>query len=74
MHSNRITLSYYLSPKHKSLLHRYLTSVHYNLEHGLVIVTDSFSPLDLDHTTFLVKVQIRSDVTSNTIPFCHVQN
>ena len=38
-----------------------LTSVHNNLEHGLKIVTESFSPLDLDCTS-LVKVQIRSDM------------
>ena len=48
-----------------------LTSVHYNLEYGLAIVTESFSPLDLDYTTSLVKVQIRSDRTSHAIPFCH---
>ena len=44
-----------------------LTSVHYNLMYGLAIVTESFSPLDLDYTTSLVKVQIRSYMTSNTI-------
>ena len=38
----------------------FLTSVHYNLEHGLAIVTESFSPLNLDHTTSFVKVWIRS--------------
>ena len=38
-----------------------LTSVHYNLEHGLVIVTETT-------TTSFVKVQTRSDMTSNTIP------
>ena len=37
-----------------------LTSVHYNLEHGLVIVTESFNLLNLDYTTSFVKVQIRS--------------
>ena len=71
MHSNWITLSYYSSPKHKSLLHRFwcasLTSVHNNLEHGLAIVTESFSPLDLDYTTSFVKFQIRSDMTSHAI-------
>ena len=45
-----------------------LTSVHYNLEHGLVIVTKSFSPLNLDYTVSFLKVQIRSDATSYTIP------
>ena len=34
-----------------------LTSVHYNLDHRLAIVTEAF-----------VKVQLRSDVTSHTIP------
>ena len=43
------------------------TSVHYNLEHGLVIATESFSPLNLYHVTSFVKVQIRSDMTSQTI-------
>ena len=64
-HSNWITLSYYSSPKHKSLLHRFqyasLTSVHYNSEHGLVIVMESFSPLYLDYITSFVKVQARCD-------------
>ena len=45
-----------------------LTSVYYNLEHMLAIVTESFSPVDLDYTTSLVKVWIRSDATSHTIP------
>ena len=35
-----------------------LTSVHYNLEYALAIVTKSFSPLDLEYTTSFVKVQI----------------
>ena len=48
-----------------------LTSVHYNLEHGLATLTESFSPLSLNYTTPLVKVWIRSDSTSHTIPFCH---
>ena len=39
-----------------------LTSVYYNLEHMLAIVTD------LDYTTSLVKVWIRSDATSHTFP------
>ena len=63
-----ITQSYYSSPKHKSPLHRYLihfSDFHkYNLEHGLAIVTESFSPLNRDHTTCFVKVQIRSDAIS----------
>ena len=33
-----------------------LTLVHYNLEHGLAIITESFSPLNLNHTTSFVKV------------------
>ena len=44
------------------------TSVHYNLEYGLAIVTESFHPFNLDYTTSLVKVWIRSDVTNHTIP------
>ena len=50
-----------------------LTSVHYNLEHGLAIITESFSPLNLNYTTSFVKVQI-SDTTGHTIPvltICH---
>ena len=35
-------------------------SVHCNLEHGLAIVTEIFSPLNPNYITFLVKVQIRS--------------
>ena len=35
-HSNWITLSYYSSPKHKSLIPKYL--IHINLEHGLEIL------------------------------------
>ena len=42
--------------------------VHYNLEHGLAIVTESFGPLNLDYTTSFVKVQTRSDMTSHAIP------
>ena len=45
-----------------------LTSVCYNLEHGLAIITESFSPLNLDYTTSFVKVQTRSHVVSHTIP------
>ena len=45
-----------------------LTSGHNNLEHGLAIVTESFSLLDLDYTTSLVKVQIRNDMTNHTNP------
>ena len=45
-----------------------LTSLHYNLEHGLVTVTESFSLLNLDYTISFVKVQTRSDVSSHTIP------
>ena len=43
------------------------TSVHYNLEHELAIVTESFSPLNLNYTTSLVKVWIRSDMIRHTI-------
>ena len=76
-HSYWITLTYYSSPKHKSLIPRYLiyispTSVHYNLEHRLAIVTKSFSLLNLDYTTSFVKVQTRCDETNHAIPFCHV--
>ena len=49
IHSNWITLSYYSSPKHKSLIlniqYICFTSVHSNSEHGLAILTESFSPL-----------------------------
>ena len=50
MHSNCITLSYYSSPKHKECASQIIdtipfTSVHSNLEHGLAILTESFSPL-----------------------------
>ena len=65
-------LSYYSSPKHKSLLrctqfHDFTNTSSYNLEYGLAIVRESFSPLILDYTTSFVKVQMRSDVTSHTI-------
>ena len=33
-----------------------LTLVHYNLEHRLAIIAESFSPLNLNHTTSVVKV------------------
>ena len=45
-----------------------LTFVHYNLEYGLAIVTESFSSLNLYHTTSFVKVWIRSDIPSYAIP------
>ena len=45
-----------------------MTSVQNNLEHGLAIVTESFSSLNLNYTTSLVKVQTRSDATSHPIP------
>ena len=45
-----------------------LTSVHYNLKHGLATLTESFSLLNLKQITSLVKVWIRSDVTNHTIP------
>ena len=49
-HTNWITLSYYSSPKHKESASYMLdpipfTSVHNNLERGLAILTESFSPL-----------------------------
>ena len=44
------------------------TSVYYNLEHGVAIITESFSPLNLNYTTSFVKVWIRSDMTSHAIP------
>ena len=50
------------------LWYTWLTSVHINLEHELVIVTQSFTPLNLDYTTSFVKVWIRSDATSHAIP------
>ena len=45
-----------------------LTSVHYNLEDGLAIMTESFSALYLDYITSFVKVQTRGYVTSHTMP------
>ena len=45
-----------------------LTSVHYNLEHGLVTVVESISPLNLDDITSFFKDWTRSDTTSHTIP------
>ena len=45
-----------------------LTSIDYNLEHGVAIITESFRPLNLNYTTSFVKVQIRSDTTSHAIP------
>ena len=48
-----------------------LISVHYNLDHGLAIVTESFSPLNLNYRTSFVKVWIRNDIPSHAIP-CHV--
>ena len=46
----------------------FLTSVYYNLEHGLAIVTESFSPLNLDYITSIVEVWARSGAISHTIP------
>ena len=34
----------------------------------MAIVTESFSPLNLDYITSFVQVQIRSNVTSHAIP------
>ena len=45
----------------------FLTSVQYNLEHGLANVIESFSLLNLNYITSSVKVQIRSDMTSHAI-------
>ena len=39
-----------------------------NLEYGLAILTESFSPLRSVYTTSLVEVQSRSDVKSHAIP------
>ena len=50
------------------LLYNSFTSVHYNLEYGLAIITNSFSLHNLNYITSLVKVQIRSDMTSHAIP------
>ena len=44
-----------------------LTTVYNNLKHQLTIVTESFSPLNLNYTTSFVKVQTRSDVASHVI-------
>ena len=72
MHSDWITQSYYSSPKHWNwfldIWYPSLTFVHYNSEHRLAIVTESFCPLNLYHTTSFVKVQIRSNATSHAIP------
>ena len=46
----------------------YSNWIHYNLEHGLAIITESFSPLNLNYATSLVKVQARSDMTNHAIP------
>ena len=48
--------------------HTSLTCVHFNLEHGLAIVTESFSLLNLYYTTSFGKVWIRNDILSHTIP------
>ena len=49
MYLKWIMQSYYSSPNIKSLLPKYLIhfshSVHNSLEHGLAILTESFSPL-----------------------------
>ena len=45
-----------------------VTSVHNNLEYGLAIVTESFSPVNLDYTTSFVQVSTRSDMTDYAIP------
>ena len=34
----------------------------------MAIITDSFSPLNLNYATAFVKVQIRSDIASQAIP------
>ena len=48
-HSNWITLSYYSSPNTRvwflNIWYNPFTSVHSNLEHGLSVLTESFSPL-----------------------------
>ena len=54
-HSNWITVSYYLCPKHKSL--------HNNLEYGLAIINRALDHSNLYYPTFLVKIQIRSNTS-----------
>ena len=43
-----------------------LTSVHYNLEHELAIVTESFS--NLSYTTSFANIWIRCDATRQAVP------
>ena len=59
-----------MNASYTSLLYFYtsLTFVHYNLEHGLAIVTQSFVSTRSELHNFPVKVQIRSDMTIHTIP------
>ena len=66
-HSKWIMQSYFSSPKYKSLIPKYI-SLLYTLEHGYAIVTESFSLLNLNYITSFVRVQIRSGMTSHTIP------
>ena len=49
-------------------LHVSLTSVHSNLEHGLAILKESFSPLRSVLHNLLVEVQSRSDAVNHAIP------
>ena len=64
MHPNWITLSYYLSAKHRvwslNIQYTSLTSVHSNLEHMLAMLQRALVHSNLNYTTSLVKVQIRS--------------
>ena len=64
IHSNWTTQSYTVS----SVWCTSLTSVHYNLEHGLAILTESFSPLNLNYTTTLSESELKVMLQSHTIP------
>ena len=69
-HSNWITLSCYSSPKHKSLLPKYLFHFsNYNLEHGLAILTESFGPLKSELHNSPWWIQNEKCVPSYAIPF-----
>ena len=46
-------------------------SVHNNLEHGLAILTESFSPLNLHYTPFLVEVQSKVTLNPHNAILCH---
>ena len=71
IHSKCIMLSYYSSPKHKRVcfLDIWYTSVHINLEHGLAILTESFSPLRSILHNLPCWNPKQKCVTSHAIPF-----